>query len=308
MERLNFQHLLYFWTVAREGSIARARQRLHLTQPTISTQLRLLERSMGAKLFERAGRSLVLTDTGRMVFRYADEIFSLGRELRQAVEGNLPGQSIQVVIGVADVLPRAIVFRLLQPILRLPQTVRVVCHDDRAEALLARLAVNELDLVLSDVPANPFFKIRAHNHLLDECSVSIMGSARMAARFRKGFPRSLDGAPFLLPMQGTSLRRLLDGWFESIQVHPLVRGEFADCDLFEEFGRAEAGLFAVPTLLQDTVRKQHHLRTLGRIESIREQFFAITGERKLMHPAVVAITAASKPRAWSAGGPQLVGQ
>lgn len=294
MKQLNYQHLLYFWTVAREGTITKACKLLYVTQPTISAQLRSLEREAGAKLFDRVGRHLVLTATGHTVYRYAEEIFSLGRELQDTLSGNPPEHGRRLVVGVADVLPRIIVYRLLEPVLKLAEPVRLVCHDDKTELLLARLAINEVDVVLSDVPASPFVKVRAFNHLLGECPVSIMGSTALVGKYRRGFPGSLNGAPFLLPMEGSSLRRSLDQWFNSEGIRPLVRGEFGDCDLFEVFGSAGAGLFAIPTIVEDSVQQQYRVRLLGRIASIKERFFAISVERRLKHAAVVAITDAAR--------------
>jgi LysR family transcriptional activator of nhaA len=294
MNQLNFQHLMYFWTVAREGTIAKACKLLFLTQPTISTQLRALEKEAGAKLFDRVGRHLVLTETGQMVYRYAEEIFSLGRELQDTLGGRPPGNTRKLVVGVADVLPRMIVYRLLEPALHLPDPVQLVCHDDKTEKLLARLAINELDVVLSDVPASPFLKIRAYNHLLGECAVSLMGSAELVATYRRGFPKSLNGAPFLMPMEGSSLRRSLDQWFDSLGIRPRVRGEFGDCDLFEVFGSGGMGIFAIPTVVEESVTQQHPVKCLGRIETIKERFFAISVERRLKHSAVLAITNAAR--------------
>jgi LysR family transcriptional activator of nhaA len=294
MKWLNYHHLLYFWTVAREGSIARACQELHLSQPTISEQIRALERSLGAKLFDRVGRNLVLTESGRVAYRYAEEIFSLGREMQETMEGRTTGRAPRLMVGIADVLPKLIVYRLLEPALHLPEPVQLICHDGKTDHLLARLALNELDIVLSDVPASPLVKVRAFNHLLGECHVSLLGSDELVAAHRRGFPSSLDGAPFLLPAQGTSLRRSLDQWFESQGICPLVKGEFGDYDLFEVFAQAGAGIVAIPSILERETQQQHHLRLLGRVESIREQFFAISVERKLKHPAVVAISEAAR--------------
>lgn len=294
MNTLNYHHLLYFWTVAHEGTIAKACKLLHLTQPTISSQLRSLEKALGAKLFDRVGRNLVLTETGRTVYRYADEIFSLGRELRDAIKGLPPGRSQRLVVGVADVLPRSIVYRLLEPVLHLPKPVQLICHDDKAEQLLARLALNELDIILSDVPATPLVKVRAYNHLLGECGVSFLAAADVAGKYRRGFPRSLDGAPFLLPMEGTALRRSIDQWFDSEGIHPVVRGEFGDWDLFEIFGQAGVGIFAVPRVVEEEVRRQYRVRLVGRLESLRERYYAISIERRLKHPAVVVITDAAR--------------
>ena len=294
MQHLNFQHLLYFWVVAKQGTIAKACETLFLTQPTISAQLKSLEKEVGTQLFSRVGRNLVLTDMGRTVFEYADEIFSLGRELQQTINGKPPGHIRKLVVGIADVLPRMLAYRLLEPVTRLKEPVRIVCHDDKTEQLLARLALGELDVVLSDVPASPFIKVRAYNHLLGECSVSLMGDSELVNKYKKGFPKSLDGAPFLMPMEGSSLRRSLDEWFNSIGVTPEIRGEFADFDLFEAFGSVGIGLFVVPTVVEEIVCQQHPVKLLRRVTEIKERFFAISVERRLKHAAVVAITDAAR--------------
>lgn len=294
MKQLNYQHLLYFWTVAREGTIARACEILYLTQPTISAQLRLLEKTAGVKLLQRSGRYLVLTDAGQTVFRYADEIFSLGKELQDTLSGRRPGHLRKLVVGIADVLPRTLVHRLLKPVLELEQPVQIICHDDKTETLLTRLAINELDVVLSDVPASPLVKVRAYNHLLGECSVTFLGQDKLVAAHQSGFPESLDGASFIMPMEGSSLRRSLDQWFKSLGINPVIRGEFGDCDLFEVFGSDGVGFFAVPTVIEASIRKNQPLKVLARIDSIKEQFFAITGEKRLRHPAVVAINQAAR--------------
>lgn len=294
MNALNYHHLLYFWTVAHEGTIAKACKQLRLTQPTISGQLRSLETALGAKLFDRVGRNLVLTETGRTVYRYADEIFSLGRELQGTLKGVTLDRSQRLVVGVADVLPKSIVYRLLEPVLHLAEPVQLICHDDKAEQLLARLALNELDIILSDVPALPYVKVRAYNHLLGECGVSFLAAADLAGHYRRRFPTSLDRAPFLLPMEGTSLRRSIDQWFAAEGICPNVRGQFSDWDLFEIFGQAGVGIFAVPRVVEEEVKRQYHVRLVGRIESLRERYYAISIERRLKHPAVVVITDAAR--------------
>jgi LysR family transcriptional activator of nhaA len=289
MHRLNYHHLLYFWTVAREGTIARAGRLLHLTQPTISGQLRTLERAVGAKLFRRSGRTLALTDVGRVVFRYAEIIFATGRELQGVLEGRSPAGIPKLAVGVSDTLPDQVAFRLLAPVLRLPTPVAVDCARGTFDHLISRLAVNALDVVLTDAPVGPATKVRAYNHLLGECGVSVWGTAALARRYRPGFPKSLDGAPVLLPAEGTALRRSLERWFDEEGIRPVVRGEFADPGILKEFGRAGAGLFAVRTAVEAATRKQYRVHLVGRVESVREQFYAVSGERKLKHPAVVAI-------------------
>jgi LysR family transcriptional activator of nhaA len=296
MAWLNYHHLLYFWTVAREGTIARACGQLHLTQPTISGQLRALEKAIGAKLFERVGRNLALTDTGRVVYRYADEIFSLGRELQDTLKGQPPGRPLQLMVGVADTLPKEIAHQILEPALRLPEPVRLICDRGKPDYLLAQLAVNALDVVLADAPLSPTAKVRAFNHLLGESGLSFMATPRLAAAFRRGFPRSLSGAPFLLPAENTVLCRSLEQWFAAEGIHPLVRGEFADPGLLKVFGQNGAGIFAVRTAVERATQRQYGVRLVGRVESIRERFYAISLERKLKHPAVVAITAAAREK------------
>lgn len=294
MEWLNYHHLMYFWVVAREGSVARACKQLRLAQPTISGQIRELEKSLKAALFERSGRNLVLTETGRMVYRYADEIFTLGRELQDAVRSQPTGRPIDVVVGVADALPKLMVHRLLEPVLRLPEEVRVTCIDGEPDRLMAQLALNELDLVLSDGPANPRLGLRAFNHLLGECGLTFFGTEELARQYRKGFPQSLDGAPFLLPSNNAAMRRSLETWFESLGVRPKVRGEFADSALLESFGQFGDGLFAAPSAVEADVKRMYRVVVVGHEASTRERFYAVSVEKRLKHPAVVAISEAAR--------------
>lgn len=294
MEWLNYHHLLYFWTVARHGSISRATEELYLAQPTISTQLRALEESLGEKLFTRAGRNIALTEMGQVVFRYADEIFSLGRELTDTLKGRSVGHPVRFTVGVADVLPKLVAYRLLQPALQLADPIRIVCHEDKPDRLLAELAVHGLDLVLSDAPIGPIVKVRAFNHLLGESTVTIFGPAKLAKKYRRGFPRSLDSAPMLLPTEATSLRRSFDQWSEAEGIRPFVVGEFADSALLKVFGQSGAGLFPAPSVIEAEVRRQYGVQVVGRLEDVRERFYAISVERKLKHPAVVAISEAAQ--------------
>jgi LysR family transcriptional activator of nhaA len=296
MARLNYHHLLYFWTVAREGTIARACAQLHLTQPTISGQLRAFEKALGAKLFNRVGRNLVLSDTGHMVYRYADEIFALGTELQATLKGRPPGRPLRFAVGVNDTLPKVMVYQLLQPALHLAAPVQMVCEQGKPEYLHSQLALNAFDVVLTDAPLSPHTKIRAFNHLLGECGVSIMGSPRLAAAYRRGFPKSLDGAPFLFPAENTALRRSLEQWFATLQIKPKVRGEFADTALLKVFGQNGAGVFAVRSVLEHDSRRLYQVHVIGRVESIRERCYAISLEKKLKHPAVVAITESAREK------------
>jgi LysR family transcriptional activator of nhaA len=296
MSWLNYHHLLYFWTVAREGTIAKACERLHLTQPTISAQLRTFEGSLNAKLFERVGRNLVLTDTGRIVYRYAEDIFNLGRELQDTLRGRPPGRPMRLVVGISESMPELVTFRILEPVLRLPEFVQLVCEQGKPEQLLAQLAVHSLDVVLADAPAGPSIKVQAFNHLLGECGVTFVGTPKLVAAYRDGFPRSLDKAPFLLPLENTVLRRSLEQWFQAEGIHPMVRGEFADPAVLKVFGEHGAGIFAIRTAVEEETRQRYKVSVLGRVESISERFYAISLERKLKHPAVVAIRSAAREK------------
>lgn len=213
MEWLNYHHLLYFWVVARRGSIAQAAEELLLSPPTISVQLSQLEGNIGEKLFSRTGRRLVLTEVGKVVYRYAQEIFSLGQELTDTLKGRPTGRPLRLQVGLADVLPKGVAYRLIEPALHLVSPVRVICREDPPDRLLALLAVQELDLILSDAPIGPGTSVRAYNHPLGECAVGFYAKPKLARVYRRHFPRSLDGAPFLLPTESASMRLGLDQWF-----------------------------------------------------------------------------------------------
>lgn len=290
MEWLNYHHLLYFWTVAREGSIAKACEKLFLTQPTISGQIRELERSFGAKLFTKVGRNLVLTDAGREAYRYADEIFSLGRDLQEAMHGRPAGRPVRLLIGIHNAMPKLISHKILEPVLSRPEPIQLVCYEGSHEQLLTRLALHELDAVLSDYPASPTVKVRVFNHLLGECGVSFCAAPKLAAKYRRSFPACLNDAPFLLPLQETSLRKSLERWFEEKGVRLEPRGEFADSALLKAFGQEGAGVFAVPTAIEREVCRQYRVKVLARIDSVRERFYLTSIERKLKQPVLAAIT------------------
>ena len=294
MEWLNYHHLLYFYVAAREGSISRAAAELRLAQPTISAQVKLLEETLGEQLFQRTGRSIVLTDVGRVVYRFAEEIFALGRELLDTVKDRPTGRPIRFTVGVADALPKRVVFRLLEPALALAEPVRLVCVEGKTEHLLAALAVHDVDLVLADVPLAHGLHVRAFNHLLGECGVSFLAARSLAQRLRRGFPRSLDGAPMLMPTEGTSLRRGLGQWFETQELRPQIASEFEDSALLKVFGQAGTGVFVVPRAIEGEVRRQYGVHLVGRTDDVQERFYAISAERRIKHPAVAAIAAAAK--------------
>ncbi len=291
---LNYHHLLYFWTVAREGSVARAAARLSLAQPTVSAQVRALEDALGEPLFTRTGRRLVLTDVGRVVLRYADEIFATGRELLDAVRGRPTGRPIRFAVGVADALPKMIAYRLLEPAWHLDEPVQVVCREDKPERLLALLSLHELDIVLSDAPVGAGVSVRAFSHPLGECGVSLFAAPALADRYRRRFPQSLDGAPFLLPAEGSPLRRSLEQWFEQLGVRPRIVAEFDDSALLKVVGQAGHGLFAAPSVIEREVARQYRARLVGRAPSVRERFYALTVERRLRNPAALAISNAAR--------------
>lgn len=290
MDWLNYHHLLYFWTVAREGTIARAGEKLHLGQPAISTQLRQLEQSLGQKLFQKSGRNLELTEMGRMVYRYADEIFSLGREMLDSVKGRPTGKPVRFVVGIVDVLPKLIAKRLLEPALQLSDPLKLVCIEDSLERLLSELALHNVDIVLSDTPVTGAMRIRAFNHLLGESYMAVFGTKELARKYRKEFPKSLNGAPFLLQGRASAVRRSLETWFDSQDLHPQIRAEFDDSALLKVFGQAGEGLFAAPFVINDEICRQHEVELVGEIPSVREHFYAISAERRIKHPAVLAIS------------------
>jgi LysR family transcriptional activator of nhaA len=288
---LNYQHLLYFWAVARTGSVAAATKELNLAQPTISGQIKILERTLGERLFVKRGRHLVLTDVGQVVFRYADEIFTLGRELRETLAG-LPAadRPARFAVGVSDSLPKLSTVRLLAPALHPPGRFHLVFRIGKTEQLLADLAVHALDLVLADQPMPPGLGIRAFSHLLGESDVTVFGTPSMAQRYRRDFPRSLDGAPWVLQTTNTALRRSLEQWFAEAKVRPQVVAEVEDVAILQVLGQEGLGLFAAPTVVEEEVKRAYGVRVVGRLERVRERFYAISVERRLKHPAVLAIS------------------
>lgn len=289
MEWLNYHHLLYFWVTAKEGSIARACEKLRLAQPTISGQIRQFEDTLGEKLFDRVGRGLALTEMGQIVFRYAEEIFSVGRELQDTVKGRPRDRPLKMTVGVSDAVPKLIAYRILEPVLHLSMKVQMTCVEDKPDRLLAALSTHEVDLVLSDAPVTAVSHIRAFNHLLGSCRVAFFAAPSIAPRYRKNFPASLDDAPFLLPMENAALRRSLDQWFSSLQIRPRCVGEFQDSALMKVFGQAGAGVFAAPAAIEKEVRSFYRVVCIATIDAIEEQFYAITIERRLKNPAVLTL-------------------
>lgn len=295
MVRLNYQHLERFWAVVREGGVTRASRRLNVSQPTVSAQLRRLETSLGRQLFTRSGRGLVLTDIGRVIYRYADDIFGLGSELMDVAAGRT-GRALRLRAGVAMVVPKLIAYRILAPALALAEDVQMECLEDTPERLLAELALQRIDLVLADAPIGPTGPSPPFNHLLGECGVSVMAAPALARRYRRGFPGSLEGAPFLLPRGNSALRRSMDHWFEAQGLRPKLVASFEDSALLKAFAEAGAGLFPTVTPIESETRRQFGVHLVGRLEGVRVQFYLITGERALKHPAVVAVSAEARRR------------
>lgn len=292
--KLNLKHLRYFWAVATHGSITKAAEVLFLTPQTISGQLRDLEHQMGAKLFEKDGRNLVMTETGRLVFSYADEMFRLGIELQDVLAGHTPGSSLTLKVGIAMVVPKLLAYRLLEPVLKMNETVRLICHEASLVDLLADLSVHKLDVVLADCPINPTLNIRAYNHLLGESGISFFSTPEQAKSLQADFPNSLDDAPMLMPSGGSTLRRDLEAWFERNEITPNIVAEFDDRALMKAFGERGTGIFTSPTAVEQDVLDKYGVRTIGRSTALTERYYLISAERRIKHPAVSAVTESAR--------------
>ena len=296
---INYKHLHYFWVVAKHGGIARASERLHITPQTISGQISLLEEQLGEVLFKKAGRKLELTDTGRLVLSYADEIFSLGGELEDALR-NMPREwPMLFKVGIADVVPKSIAYRLLAPAMDMSEPVRIVCRENNLQTLLAELALHRVDMVLADGPIPSGINVRGFNHALGECGITFMATSKLAKTLRKSFPHSLDGAPLLIPSEINIIQSRLLNWLDGLHVHPRIVGEFDDSALMKAFGQAGAGVFVIPSAIAKEVAKQYNVVSVGNTEAVKEQYYAISVEKRISHPAVVAITQAA--REWLKG-------
>ncbi|MCA9051655.1 MAG: transcriptional activator NhaR [Planctomycetaceae bacterium] len=286
---LNYHHLFYFWTTARLGSIAAAARELNLSRPTISAQLQQLERFFGQTLIRRPTRSAELTEFGQTVFQYADAIFVVGRELQNIADGRGGRRPTVFRVGMPDALPKLIAYRLLRPTLTTSPEIRMVCAEGKLDDLLSDLSVHRLDIVLSDRPASPTIGVRAYNHLLGESAVSFFASESLIQNCESAFPDMLNALPVLLPVESTMLRRDLDQWFEHLGFHPQIKAEFEDTALMKVFGQAGEGVFPAPTVIADDVCRQYQVRVVGNT-ALREQFFAISVERRIKHPAVLEIS------------------
>lgn len=289
MQRINYHHLYYFWTVVNEGGIARASEKLHLTQPTISSQITQFEQTIGHVLFDRAGRSLLLTDTGRDVFDYAEEIFSIGRELTQYLSGRAMGKGYRLNVGIADVLPKLVVMELLKPALHLEIPVKLLCHEDKPERLLNELALHAIDLVLTTGPIAIKPASGIFSHFLAESPMVVFGAPALVDAYREGFPQSLNGSPFLVPAGHPGFRQDLDRWCEEHEIWPEIRAEISDSALLKTFGAEGIGFFLAPQIAQDVITRQYGVVPLGVIENLREKFYLLSAQRKVNHPALIAI-------------------
>jgi LysR family transcriptional activator of nhaA len=296
MEWLNYHHLLYFWTVAREGGLAPAGKVLRLSQSAISGQIHRLEESLGHALFDRRGRRLEMTETGRVVYRYAEQIFGLGRELLEAVKEPPSDRPLRLVVGIADVVPKELVRHLLAPAFAHEQRLSLACHEDQLDRLLGSLASHVLDVVISDAPIPPDNEHKLFNHLLGESTVTCIAPSDLAPGLRKTFPRGLDGAPVLLPLAGSNLRRNLDAWFADRGLSPEVVAEAEDSALLKAFAADGMGAIFVPTVIARRIARQYDLDEVAEVEDVGERFYAISAERRLVHPAVVAIRNGARAR------------
>lgn len=288
---LNYQHLLYFWMVAKCGTVAEAARRLHLTSPTISAQIRKLEQSTGRQLLRPKGRSLELTDAGQVVMGYADRIFGLGSELGEALSGQFPEGKLRLRVGIVDAVPKLIVHRLLTPIFEMQPIVQLQCSEGILDHLTESLLSHELDVIISDTQIPPRQGYGLYNHMLGKSSTSFFAaSSLIAPDDSRNLVEILNAAAILLPATGSALRRHLDRYFDDIHVVPSIAHEFNDTALMKVFGEAGAGVFPGPTVVESKICKQYSVRCIGRVENLRETFFAITAERQIEHPAVELLT------------------
>jgi LysR family transcriptional activator of nhaA len=287
---LNYRQLHYFWVVAKTGSIVRACEQLNLTPQTISGQISLLEQTFGVDLFRRVGRQLELTEAGRLALPYAEQMFALGDELEALLRTQPDEQQILFRVGVADVVPKSIVYRLIAPTMELSEPMRISCREDQLERLLADLAIQRLDLVISDSPMPSHLDIKGYSQKLGECGVSFFATKALAEQYGKDFPQGMQGAPLLIPGQLTVVRSRLMRWFAEQKIQPKIVGEFDDSALMKAFGKSGSGIFMAPSVIADEVMAQYDVEMIGQTDAVTESFYAISVERKVKHPGIVAIT------------------
>ena len=289
MEWLNYHHLFYFWMTVKTGTVAAAAESLHLARPTVAAQIKDLEKSVGRKLFEKQGRGLVLTEFGKQVHQYADEIFAIGHELREFIKTGHQGNRKRFVIGLPDVVPKIVAFELLKPALHMDNRPRTICYEGKLDRLLADLALHKLDLVISDSPAPPTLEFKVFNHKLGECGMTMLATPALAKKYRAGFPHSLTDAPCLMPTDHTAVRRSLDIWMDENDIFPDIIAEFEDSALLKVFGQAGEGIFPVPTAIENIVKKQYGVHLVGRIPEVLDKFYAISAEKRVHHDATLLV-------------------
>ena len=295
-DNLNYKHLHYFWVVATEGSIARAAEKLFITPQTISGQLSMLEQRIGQPLFDRVGRRLRLTETGRLVLGYADDIFELGRELGDVLRGAPIVGNSEFIVSAASALPKTIVYKVLEPALTVSNDISLTCKEGPVESILGELAVHKVDMVLTDTPLTSAFSIKAYNHYLGESTLSFFASPALAAKLSANFPACLQDTPMLLPTKQYAVRQLFDRWCTDNGIFPIVRGQYDDSALMKSFGQAGFGVFFMPSIIEDEVKQSFGLKVVGRSNTLKQKFYAISAERKVTHPAVAAICDAARDK------------
>lgn len=287
---MNLKHLHYFWKVAKHGGVIRASEAIHVSPQTLSGQIKLLEEQLGTPLFRRQGRSLELTDAGRLALEYADEMFALGAELDQVIRHYQEGRPTEFRVGVSDALPKSLVYRLLRPAVSLPEPVRIVCREWRLERLLTELALHRLDLVIADSVVPPNIDVRAYSHKLGESGLSFLAHPDLVRQVEDAFPQCLNQMPILMPGEDSSMRRKLTEWLDKMRLHARVAGEFDDAALMAAFGRERIGAFPIPSVLVEEYLASGELQLLGDVDQIHIEYFALSVQRRLTHPCVLAIT------------------
>ena len=294
MEWLNYHHLFYFWMVVKTGTFSSAAESLHLARPTVAAQIKELEKSFGEKLFEKQGRGMVLTEFGTQIHEYAEEIFAVGHELREFVKTGNIGNRKRFTVGLPDVVPKLIAFELLKPALHMKERPRTVCYEGKLPQLLTDMATHKLDLVISDAPAPPTLDFKVYNHKLGQCGMSMLATPAIAKQYKKGFPNSLTDAPILLPTDHTAMRRSLDIWMEDREIFPDIVAEFEDSALLKVFGQAGEGIFPVPSVIEELIKKQYNVHLVGRIPEVLDKFYAISAEKRVQHPATSIVVKQAK--------------
>jgi LysR family transcriptional activator of nhaA len=285
MDWINYHHLFYFWLTVKTGTVQAAADSLHLARPTVAAQIKNLEKAVGQPLFEKQGRGLVLTEFGKQIHHYADEIFAIGHELREFVKTGHGENRKRFVVGLPDVVPKHIAFELLKPALHMPDRPRTVCYEGKLNQLLSDLALHKLDVIISDAPASPTLDFKVYNHKLGECGLTMLAVPALAKKYRKEFPHSLTDAPCLLPTDHTAVRRAVDIWMDDNEIFPEIVAEFEDSALLKVFGQAGEGIFPVPTAIEELVRKQYKVQLVGHIPEVRDKFYAISAEKRVQHAA-----------------------